>query len=206
MTTATSTLAAPTQAMLDRIQSRYARVGIIGLGYVGLPLALLFAEEGFPVIGFDIDDRKVRTLTEGRSYIYRVPHTEIQIAQSRGFTATTEFARISDLDAIVICVPTPLDEYRQPDLSYVTSTVESIAPHLVPGQLLVLESTTYPGTTKEVVVPIVESQNGSECRVARDGDLSAHPIFVAFRLNGKIPAMTASLDVMFPKWSAAWMP
>jgi len=181
MTIAATTLAAaPPQTILNRIQSRQARIGIIGLGYVGLPLALLFAEEGFPVVGFDIDDKKVQTLAGGRSYIYRVPHTEIQIAQQRGLTATTDFARIKDLDAIVICVPTPLDEYRQPDLSYVTSTVESIAPHLVAGQLLVLESTTYPGTTKEVVVPIVESLNACGCKVARDGDLPAHPIFVAF--------------------------
>jgi UDP-N-acetyl-D-glucosamine dehydrogenase len=145
-----------------------------------LPLALLFSEQGFPVVGFDIDRRKVQTLTDGGSYIYRVPPTEIQIARSRGFTATADFARIAEVDAILVCVPTPLDEHRQPDLSYVTSTIESIAPHLVPGQLLVLESTTYPGTTEEVVVPIVENKNGSGYKVARNGGAAEPRIFVAF--------------------------
>jgi UDP-N-acetyl-D-glucosamine dehydrogenase len=145
-----------------------------------LPLALLFSEQGFPVVGFDIDRRKVQTLTDGGSYIYRVPPTEIQIARSHGFTATADFARIAEVDAILVCVPTPLDEHRQPDLSYVTSTIESIAPHLVPGQLLVLESTTYPGTTEEVVVPIVENKNGSGYKVARNGGAAEPRIFVAF--------------------------
>src|SRR5262249_10332788 len=172
-------LAGPAQSLLDNIRCRKARIGIIGLGYVGLPLALLFSEEGFPVRGFDIDEKKVRTLMEGASYIYRVPKTEIQLAGRRGFSATSDFARIAETDAIVICVPTPLDEHRQPDLSYVTSTLVSIAPHLVAGQLLVLESTTYPGTTEELVVPIVESKNRSACRVARDGDSPDHRIFVA---------------------------
>jgi UDP-N-acetyl-D-glucosamine dehydrogenase len=92
-----------------------------------LPLALLFSEQGFPVVGFDIDGKKVQILTAGGSYIYRVPPTEIQIARSRGFTPTADFARIADVDAILVCVPTPLDEHRQPDLSYVTSTIEAIA-------------------------------------------------------------------------------
>jgi UDP-N-acetyl-D-glucosamine dehydrogenase len=164
----------------QRIQSRRATVGIIGLGYVGLPLALLFSEAGFPVTGFDIDEKKVRTLTQGKSYIYRVPETEIALARSRGFKATSDFARIAEVDAIVICVPTPLDQHRLPDLSYVRSTVESVAPHLVAGQLLVLESTTYPGTTEEVVVPIVESRNGSGYKVARDGEPAKQCIHVAF--------------------------
>lgn len=180
MTTAVSTLASPTQRLLQRIRSRRARVGVIGLGYVGLPLALLFSQEGFPVVGFDTDDKKVRTLTAGGSYIYRIPQTEIQIARNKGFNATGDFAQIGKVDAIVICVPTPLDEYRQPDLSYITSTVESIAPHLFAGQLLVLESTTYPGTTEEVVVPIVENKNGSGYKVARDGEPDGESIFVAF--------------------------
>jgi UDP-N-acetyl-D-glucosamine dehydrogenase len=175
-----STFAETTQPLLGRIRSRRAKVGIIGLGYVGLPLALLFSEEGFPVVGFDIDSKKVQTLTNGGSYIYRVPPTEIQLARSRGFTATADFARIAEVDAILVCVPTPLDEHRQPDLSYVTSTIESVAPHLVHGQLLVLESTTYPGTTEEVVVPIVENKNGSGYKVARDGCAAEPRIFVAF--------------------------
>src|SRR5579871_6402299 len=176
----TSLVTVPAQSLLDRIQCRKSKIGIIGLGYVGLPLALLFAEEGFPVLGFDIDEKKVQTLDKGESYIYRVPKTEIQLARSRGFKATGDYALVSEMDAIVICVPTPLDEHRQPDLSYVRSTVESIAPYLRSGQLVVLESTTYPGTTDELVVPIVEHLNRAECRVARNGEPQANSIFVAF--------------------------
>jgi UDP-N-acetyl-D-glucosamine dehydrogenase len=167
-------------SLLDRIQSRNAKIGIIGLGYVGLPLALLFAEEGFQVLGFDIDARKVRSLIDGESYIYRVPKTEIQLARSKGFNATGDYARATEMDAIVVCVPTPLDEHRQPDLSYVRSTVESVAPHLHSGQLLILESTTYPGTTEELVVPIVERLNEAGCQVARKGEATENHIFVAF--------------------------
>lgn len=183
-----ATLKSPAQNLLDRIRSRKARVGIIGLGYVGLPLALLFSEEGFPVLGFDTDEKKVRTLSEGGSYIYRIPETEIQMARDREFKATSDFANISEVDAIVICVPTPLDEHRQPDLSYITSTVESIAPYLVAGQLLVLESTTYPGTTEEVVVPIVEKKNSSGYKVARTGTPEEASIFVAFSPEREDPA------------------
>ena len=175
-----SLLAGPAQSLLERIQNRKSNIGIIGLGYVGLPLALLFAEEGFSVLGFDIDAKKVQALIDGESYIYRVPKTEIQLARRKGFNATSDYALVSDMDAIVICVPTPLDEHRQPDLSYVRSTVESVAPHLRPGQLLILESTTYPGTTDELVVPIVESLNRAECRVARNGEPPTNNIFVAF--------------------------
>lgn len=175
-----SLLAGPAQSLLDRIQSRQSKIGIIGLGYVGLPLALLFAEEGFSVLGFDIDAKKVQILIEGESYIYRVPKTEIQLARRKGFNATSDYTLVSGMDAIVICVPTPLDEHRQPDLSYVRSTVESVAPHLRPGQLLILESTTYPGTTDELVVPIVERLNRAECRVARNGEPPTNNIFVAF--------------------------
>lgn len=165
---------------VERIRNRKANIGVVGLGYVGLPLTLLFTEESFPVVGFDIDAKKVGILMEGGSYIYRIPPSEIQLARSKGFFATIDFARIAEMDAIVICVPTPLDEHRQPDLSYVKSTVESIAPHLRAGQLLVLESTTYPGTTEELVVPSVEQLNRSGCRVARNGQSHANEIYVAF--------------------------
>jgi len=142
-----------------KIAARRAEVAIIGMGYVGLPLALLYNEQKFPVTGFDIDQRKVSTLTEGGSYIFRIPATEIQQARSRGFKATSDYSRLTQMDAIIICVPTPLNEYHEPDLSYITNTAESIAPHLRPGQLVVLESTTYPGTTEEVLVPILENGN-----------------------------------------------
>ncbi len=154
-----STLESPVSEFCASIAARSARIGIIGMGYVGLPLALLFSEERFPVTGFDIDDRKVSTLNRGDSYIAHLPATEIQSAQARGFSATADFAQLRAMDAIIICVPTPLDEHTQPDLSYVTRTASAIAPHLRRGQLVVLESTTYPGTTQEVLVPILEKEN-----------------------------------------------
>ena len=164
-----------------RIETRQARIGVIGLGYVGLPLALLYSEENFPVTGFDIDQHKVGTLNSGGSYIYRIPPTEIQLARVRNFSATADFSSLTDMDAIIICVPTPLDEYREPDLSFVTNTGRAIAPHLRAGQLVVLESTTYPGTTEEVLVPILERGNGCGLKAARvetaDG---ASEFFVAF--------------------------
>jgi UDP-N-acetyl-D-glucosamine dehydrogenase len=150
-----------------RIDTRQARVAVIGLGYVGLPLALLYAEANFRVTGFDIDQRKVATLTSGGSYIYRIPPTEIEAARARGFCATTDFSTLTDMDAIIICVPTPLNEYREPDLSFITRTATAIAPHLRAGQLVVLESTTYPGTTEEIFVPILEAGNRFSLKAAR---------------------------------------
>ena len=132
-----------------RMETRQARVGVIGLGYVGLPLALLYTEAKFRVTGFDIDQRKVATLTSGGSYICRIPPTEIQAARSQGFCATAEFSSLTEMDAIIICVPTPLDEYREPDLSFITNTARAIAPHLRAGQLVVLESTTYPAPRRK---------------------------------------------------------
>jgi UDP-N-acetyl-D-glucosamine dehydrogenase len=151
-----------------RIDTRRARVGVIGLGYVGLPLALLYTEARFRVTGFDIDEHKIATLTSGGSYIYRVPPTEIQAARSQGFYATAEFSSLTEMDAIIICVPTPLDEYREPDLSFITNTAKAIAPYLRAGQLVVLESTTYPGTTEEVLIPILEEGNGRGLKAARE--------------------------------------
>src|SRR5258706_13114725 len=142
------------------------KVGIIGCGYVGLPLALRFAEAGHKVTGFDTDPAKISQLNAGRSYIEHIPQTKIQqYVNSRHFAATTDFARLKEADAILICVPTPLDERREPDLTYVRQTAESILPHLQKGHLIVLESTTYPGTTEELVLPILES-NGMRCPIA----------------------------------------
>ena len=165
----------------DRIDARQSKIGVIGLGYVGLPLALLYAEEHFPVCGFDIDAQKVATLADGGTYIYRIPRTEIQAAQMRGFSATADFSKLRDMDAIIICVPTPLDEYREPDLSFIKNTAQTIAPYLRAGQLVVLESTTYPGTTEEVLVPILESGNGHRLKAARgETDERDDTFFVAF--------------------------
>src|SRR5215470_13172820 len=164
-----------------RIETRQARIGVIGLGYVGLPLALLYTEAKFPVTGFDIDQRKVATLMSGGSYIYRIPPTEIQAARSRRFCATTDFSSLTEMDAIIICVPTPLNEYREPDLSFITDTARAIAPHLRAGQLVVLESTTYPGTTEEVLVPLLEEGNRSALKAARAETANgANEFFVAF--------------------------
>ena len=157
-----------TSEIVRRIQTRQARIGIVGMGYVGLPLALLFSESRFRVTGFEIDPRKVDAVNLGDSYIVRIPPAEIQLARDSGFSATGDFAEIAAMDVTIICVPTPLDEHHEPDLSYVTGTVRSIAPHVRDGQLIVLESTTYPGTTEEVVVPLLEEGNRSGLRVARD--------------------------------------
>src|SRR5262252_4379552 len=126
----------------SKIVNRTARIGIMGLGYVGLPLALLFSDERLKVHGFDIDKKKVDTLNNGGSYIVRIEPHEIQAAQKSGFSATDDFSNVTDMDAIIICVPTPLDEFRQPDMSYIVGTAQAIAPYLRAGQLIILESTT----------------------------------------------------------------
>ncbi|HET6441536.1 MAG TPA: nucleotide sugar dehydrogenase [Phycisphaerae bacterium] len=143
--------------LLKRIEDRKAVVGIIGMGYVGLPLAHTFCSAGFRVVGFDIDSAKVKALGAGLSYIKHIPPETIA-AMRKGdrFTATADFSRIPDVDAILICVPTPLTKQREPDMTYIVSTGEAIAPHLKKGQLVVLESTTYPGTTRDVLRPILE--------------------------------------------------
>ena len=164
----------------SKIEQRQAKVAIIGMGYVGLPLALLYSERKFPVTGFDIDERKVSTLNSGGSYIFRITTPEIQQARSQGFSATSNYAELERMDAIIICVPTPLNEYHEPDLSYITGTAESIAPHLQPGQLVVLESTTYPGTTEEVLIPILEKGNKHGLKASRGGEANGKSFFVAF--------------------------
>jgi UDP-N-acetyl-D-glucosamine dehydrogenase len=158
------------------------KVAIIGCGYVGLPLALRFAEAGHKVTGFDTDPNKINMLNAGRSYIEHIPQTKIQqFVNSRHFGATTDFARLKETDAIIICVPTPLDERREPDLSYVEQTAISIQPNLQKGQLVVLESTTYPGTTEEMVLPILE-KNGLRCPIAAglENDNVACDFWLAF--------------------------
>src|ERR1700739_4628960 len=178
------------EELKDRIQLRQARVGIIGLGYVGLPLALLLGQEGHAVTGFDIDANKVEKLTEGGSYIARIEPREIQDARARGFSASTDYSRIHEMDAVIICVPTPLGECREPDLRYITNTAESIAPHLQPGQLIVLESTSYPGTTEEVLVPILERNNPAGLCAACAGSDSKDGFYVAFSPEREDPGNT----------------
>jgi UDP-N-acetyl-D-glucosamine dehydrogenase len=169
------------QERLDRLEARTARIGVIGLGYVGLPLSLLFSEAGFKVTGFDIDARKITDLEAGRSYIFRIAAAEIQSAREQGFTATTDFAYLSDQDAIIMCVPTPLTEHREPDLSYVENTAKAAAPWVCEGQLVVLESTTYPGTTEELMIPVLEAGSTQGLKVQGKGVPAEHGVFyVAF--------------------------
>jgi UDP-N-acetyl-D-glucosamine dehydrogenase len=182
-----------------KIQQRKAKVGIIGLGYVGLPLALLFTDRKFPVTGFDIDRRKVDTLNQGGSYIYRIGAEEIQAAKAQGFSATSDYARLVEMDAVIICVPTPLNQYHEPDLSFITDTAHSIAPHLQPGQLIVLESTTYPGTTEEVMVPILEKENKNNLQTARDSSAPHNAFYVAFSPEREDPGNTSVARHDIPK-------
>ena len=149
----------------EKLGRRKAVVGVLGLGYVGLPLALRFAEAGLAVVGFDIDAQKVAKLRAGRSYINYIPARAIRQGLAAGFEATGDFARARECDALIICVPTPLSRSREPDLSYVVDTAEAIAPYLRRGQLVSLESTTWPGTTEEVLQPIVEKRG---FKVGRD--------------------------------------
>lgn len=158
------------QSPAKRIASRSATVGIIGLGYVGLPLARAFAGAGVRVIGFDVDTAKVKRLNAGESYIQQIPHAAVAQMREQRFEATDRFERLSEPDAILICVPTPLTESREPDLTYVVKSTEAIAARLRPGQLIVLESTTYPTTTRSVVLPILE----------RSGLVAGKDFFVAF--------------------------
>ena len=181
------------------IEARKAHIGVIGLGYVGLPLALLLTDQQFPVTGFDIDHRKVDTLNAGGSYIFRIGKEEIQAARSTGFSATSDYARLSEMNAVIICVPTPLNEYREPDLSYITNTAHAIAPHLRAGQLIVLESTTYPGTTEEVLVPILETENRASLKAARSGEADGKAFYVAFSPEREDPGNTSVARRDIPK-------
>ena len=150
------------------------RVLIVGMGYVGLPLALSFVRGGVTVLGLDIDQSKVDALNGGSSYLGHISDADIADAVATGrFEATTDFARSAEVDAVLIAVPTPLTKYRDPDLSYVTATCEAIAPHLCSGAMVILESTTYPGTSSEVMKPILES--GSDLVVGETLDLAYSP-------------------------------
>src|ERR1019366_5075865 len=157
----------------------------------GLPLALLYNATRFPVTGFDVDAKKVKTLTDGGSYIVRIEPVEIQKARQSGFTATSDYRLIAEQDAVIICVPTPLNEYREPDMSYIVRTAEAVAPYLRAGQLIVLESTTYPGTTEEVMVPILEKGNRSGLKASRNGsDADRDVFYVAFSPEREDPGRT----------------
>jgi len=182
-----------------RIDARQAKVGIIGLGYVGLPLALLYSEQKFPVTGFDIDQRKIDTLANGGTYIFRIPPEEIAAAQANGFKATADYSQITAMDAIIICVPTPLNEYHEPDLSYITNTAHAVAPYLRAGQIVILESTSYPGTTEEVLVPILEQENRAGLKASRRGAAGDNDFWVAFSPEREDPGNTQVARHDIPK-------
>ena len=152
-----------TEEFKQNIDKRRIRIGIIGLGYVGLPLVMEFAKKGFPTTGFDIDTSKVEMLKSGKTYLKHIPETSVTSLHETGnFIPTSDFTKLVEVDVIVICVPTPLTTHREPDLQYVISTGEKIFPRLKKGQLITLESTTYPGTTEEVLLPVLE-KSGMKC-------------------------------------------
>src|SRR5271165_976443 len=157
------------------------RVGVVGLGYVGLPLALSFGAAGSKVTGFDVDASKVERLMAGSSYIHGIPSVDVEAARKRGLEVTGDYAKLVGVNAVIICVPTPLNAHHEPDLSYVENTAHAIAPHLRPGQLIVLESTTYPGTTEEILLPILEAGNlvGLRCATEQT-DGNPNVFYLAF--------------------------
>lgn len=183
--------------LLRKIGGKEAQVGIVGLGYVGLPLALCFSEADFPVTGFDIDPDKVEALGMGRSYIAQIPAERVAQAVKGRFRATHDFSRAREMDALIICVPTPLGRHREPDVSFIVNTLRSLAPHLRAGQLVSLESTTYPGTTEELIVPVLGAAGlkpGEDCFVAYSperedpGNSTYHTRTIPKVVAGRTPA------------------
>jgi UDP-N-acetyl-D-glucosamine dehydrogenase len=197
-----------TEALISKFRDRTATVGVVGLGYVGLPLILLFARKGFSTLGFDIDPEKVEKLQRGESYILHIPAATIaEELGAKRFRATMDFQLIRDVDALLICVPTPLDEHREPDLSFIRGTAEAVAPHVRPGQLVILESTTYPGTTEDLLLPIL-GKFGLRCPVTSyttDGNLVTSPassqpdFYVAFSPEREDPGNKSFQTHEIPK-------
>ena len=163
--------------LLEKIKNKSAIVGIIGMGYVGLPLALTFSAKKFNVLGFDLDEKKISLLNKGRGYLKHISDNKIKQAVNSGYLKTTsDFFKLKEVDAIIICVPTPLTEHREPDMSFVENTAKTIAKYLRKGQLVVLESTTYPGTTEELLLPMFENSNDkNKFKVGKDFYLAFSP-------------------------------
>src|SRR2546425_9799985 len=177
------------EALLEKIRGRPALVGVIGLGYVGLPLALRFSEAGFRVLGFDTDAEKVRRLNAGTSYLLRFPDAAVRKARASGFEASGARDRYAEPDALILCVPTPLNAHREPDLSFVLGSVEALVPQLRQGQIVSLESTTYPGTTEEELRPRIEARG---LRVGED-------VFLCFSPELEDPGNPMSITRAIPK-------
>ncbi len=182
--------------LLEKINARSAVVGVVGLGYVGLPLILRFSEVGFRTLGVDNDETKISKLNSGQSYIEHIPSSAVAEARKRGLEGTTDFSRLKDADAIVICVPTPLNKYREPDMSYVIETTEAIVPHLRAGQVVVLESTTYPGATDEELFPRIEARG---LKVGRD-------VFLVFSPEREDPGNEKFHTRIIPKVCGGYTP
>jgi len=183
-----------------RLQDHTAKVGVIGLGYVGLPLSLLLSGAGFQVTGFDIDEKKIADLEAGRTYIIKIPQEEIQTARAQGLRATTDFSKLSEQDVVILCVPTPLTEHREPDLSFIEKTAQSAAPWIREGQLIVLESSTYPGTTEDLLIPILEAGNALGLKVQGKGPALDHGVFyVSFSPEREDPGNTTVARHDIPK-------
>jgi UDP-N-acetyl-D-glucosamine dehydrogenase len=208
--------AAPAAALADLIETRAAVVGVIGMGYVGLPLAKAIVEHEFSVLGFDIEKRKVKALNGGQSYIRHIPSESIGVLRGTGrFSATYDFSRLGDVDVILICVPTPLSRHREPDLSFVKATAEAIRRRLRPGQLVVLESTTYPGTTTEVVRPILEASgltSGIDFFLAYSperedpGNANFSTAGIPKIVGGDGPEATKLATALYSSWTSKVMP
>lgn len=155
--------------LIHKLEDRSARIGIIGLGYVGLPLAIRYAQVGYTVTGFDIDPLKAEKIAAGETYFKHIPDQQVREAVNNGFSATIDFSHVGEMDALIICVPTPLKGQREPDLSFVMNTMETILPHMRQGQIVSLESTTYPGTTEEELKPRLQQAGfeiGKDCFLA----------------------------------------
>lgn len=175
--------------LIQKLNNKKATIGIVGLGYVGLPLMLRYCEVGYKVIGFDIDKCKIASLRNGKSYIEHLSDHAIEAALIKGFDPTTDFARASETDALILCVPTPLNKHREPDLSFVLDTTDSLIPYLRPGQIVSLESTTYPGTTDEELLPRIESR---DLKVGQD-------IFLVFSPEREDPGNPSFTTHTIPK-------
>jgi UDP-N-acetyl-D-glucosamine dehydrogenase len=194
-------------SLLPKLTNKSAVIGVVGLGYVGLPLILAYIRAGFHVIGFDIDASKITALSAGRSYIQHIPTEQVAAAQaSSRLSATADFSRVAEVDAIILCVPTPLDQHLEPDLSYVRDTLDAVCPHLKPGTILSLESTTYPGTTVEEVIPRVEARGfipGDSVFVVYSPEREdpGNPQFTATNIpkvvGGHTPACMAAGDALY---------
>ncbi len=179
----------PLSDLLSKLNERSAVIGIVGLGYVGQPLALRYAQIGYPVLGFDIDQAKVDALNDGHSFIEHIADEDIATANAAGLQCTTDFRRIAEADAIILCVPTPLNKYREPDLSFVTNTCDAIVPYLRAGQVVSLESTTYPGTTEEEILP----------RISKTGLVVGRDIFLVYSPEREDPGNAKFTTHTIPK-------